>query len=403
MKNIFWLIPYLFALTITASPSPKTYEFIVVGSGAGGGPLAANLARAGHSVLLLEAGDDQTANTNTSILSNAVLADSDPKTRWDFFVAHSHDEEREKKYQHTVFKQTNGSFYVGLNGPPGSERLGVWYPRAATLGGCAMHNAGVVVLPNDADWQYVADLTGDLSWEAAAMRKYLVKLERCDYLTNGSTPTHGFNGWLDISQAAAPWTTNTSDGGTTIAALAVANTRGDPPKLAEYLTRDNNAADLNRDQEVGIFGALTHGTSNGLRSSPALYIKATIEDAKKHPLTLQLNSLVTRVLFSKTARTPTAIGVEFLQGQSMYKADPRYSPKNNGTLIQVFASREVIISGGVFNSPQILKLSGIGPHAELQKFSIPLIKDLPGVGINMQDNVRIPEELDISDWSLVRK
>jgi choline dehydrogenase len=40
----------------------KTYEYIVVGSGPGGGPLASNLARAGHSVLLIEAGDDQTEN-----------------------------------------------------------------------------------------------------------------------------------------------------------------------------------------------------------------------------------------------------------------------------------------------------------------------------------------------------
>jgi choline dehydrogenase len=40
----------------------RTYEYIVVGSGPGGGPLASNLARAGHSVLLVEAGDDQTEN-----------------------------------------------------------------------------------------------------------------------------------------------------------------------------------------------------------------------------------------------------------------------------------------------------------------------------------------------------
>jgi choline dehydrogenase len=46
----------------TTSIDNKTYEYIVVGSGPGGGPLASNLARAGHSVLLIEAGDDQTEN-----------------------------------------------------------------------------------------------------------------------------------------------------------------------------------------------------------------------------------------------------------------------------------------------------------------------------------------------------
>ena len=58
----------------------KTYEYIVVGSGPGGGPLASNLARAGHSVLLLEAGDDQTENVNVSNWLNFNMAGNDPAT-----------------------------------------------------------------------------------------------------------------------------------------------------------------------------------------------------------------------------------------------------------------------------------------------------------------------------------
>jgi choline dehydrogenase len=58
----------------------KTYEYIVVGSGPGGGPLASNLARAGHSVLLLEAGDDQTENVNVSNWLNFNIAGNDPAT-----------------------------------------------------------------------------------------------------------------------------------------------------------------------------------------------------------------------------------------------------------------------------------------------------------------------------------
>jgi choline dehydrogenase len=49
------------------------------------------------------------------------------------------------------------------------------------------------------------------------------------------------------------------------------------------------------------------------------------------------------------------------------------------------ARKEVIISAGTFNTPQLLKLSGIGPADELRKFGIPLIVDLPGVGQNLQD------------------
>jgi choline dehydrogenase-like flavoprotein len=50
-----------------------------------------------------------------------------------------------------------------------------------------------------------------------------------------------------------------------------------------------------------------------------------------------------------------------------------------------YAEKEVIISGGTFNTPQLLKLSGIGPEAELKKLGIPVVVNLPGVGQNLQD------------------
>lgn len=49
------------------------------------------------------------------------------------------------------------------------------------------------------------------------------------------------------------------------------------------------------------------------------------------------------------------------------------------------ARREVIVAGGAFNTPQLLKLSGVGPRAELARFGIPVVADLPGVGGNLQD------------------
>ncbi|KAF2457289.1 hypothetical protein BDY21DRAFT_286343 [Lineolata rhizophorae] len=371
----------LFGLFVGAQQSDdNTWEYIVVGSGPGGGPLAANLALAGHSVLLLEAGDDQGDNPNVTQTFNANAATNDPATRWDFFVKHFSDEEAEAQYKYMTYRNSDGSFYVGLNPPAGAEKLGVWYPRAGTLGGCAMHNAAVATLPQDSDWQYIADITGDNTWAPASMRTMYERLEKCNYMPQGSEG-HGFNGWLETSQNGAFFM-----GGNAPIASAAAQAAGqDPNQLQALLSRDINGPEPNRDQETGIFGATSHTTSQGTRSSPNTYVRSVFND-QSNPLSVQLTTLVTKILFDEEAETPTAIGVEWLYGPSMYSADPRYDANAQGETGQSFATKGVIISGGVFNSPQILKLSGIGPAAELEQFDIPVVVDLPGVGENMADN-----------------
>ena len=365
-----------------------TYEYIVVGSGPGGGPLAANLARSGHSVLLLEAGDEQVDNPNSYMVYNNTPAINDPLTRWDFFVTRD-TPEFDNEYDFTTWRQTNGEFYVGLDPPEGAERLGIYYPRAGTVGGCAMHNAASISLPADVDWNDIAGLTGDDSWMTVNMRQYLVNLERCNYLENGSTPDHGFNGYIDTSGSDASWALNESDA-TTLAQFFSDALGGRETDLSlfELLSRDVNENSPTRDQTEGVFTPYTH-SMNGIRSSPRQYIRATLNDSRGFPLTLQTDSLATKILFSDVPKgeEPRAIGVEYLQGKSMYSADPRHDPKAKGTLGKAFATREVIIAGGVYNTPQILKLSGIGPADELKKFNIPVVKDLPGVGVNLIDNL----------------
>ncbi|KAJ5016859.1 hypothetical protein K4K57_010480 [Colletotrichum sp. SAR 10_99] len=371
---------------------PEVKNRVPVGRpGTGGGPLAANLAREGHSVLLIEAGDDQADNINSYMVYNNTPAINVPLTRWDFFVTRD-TPEIDNLYNFTTWNTTDGDFYVGLDPPSGSTRLGVYYPRAGVLGGCAMHNAATISLPADVDWQDVADLTGDETWSPANMRKYLVRLERCNYLVNGSTASHGFTGYLDTSQSDYSWALNESDVSTL--AMHASTALGYPPEinateLAGLLGRDINSDDLERDNLLGVFTPHTH-SRNGVRSSPSNYIRATVDDERKFPLTLQLNTLATKIIFDKPTNgntAPRAIGVEYLQGQSLYSTDPRHDPSQIGVPGKAFASKEVIIAGGVFNTPQLLKLSGVGPADELSKFDIPLVKDIPGVGINMHDNL----------------
>jgi choline dehydrogenase len=105
--------------------STLSYEYIVVGSGAGGGPLASRLARAGHTVLLIEAGDDQGLNLNYTIPAFQAAVSEDEKLRWDFYVNHYPTLERAKRDPHFVYNLTDGSKYVGLNPPSGATPLGI--------------------------------------------------------------------------------------------------------------------------------------------------------------------------------------------------------------------------------------------------------------------------------------
>lgn len=89
--------------------------------------------------------------------------------------------------------------------------------------------------------------------------------------------------------------------------------------------------------------------------------------------------------FDTNGSTPRAVGVDYLEGSSLYRADPRAGSATETGSGSVDAQHEVILAAGAFNTPQLLKLSGVGPRSELESFNISAIVDLPGVGTNMQD------------------
>jgi choline dehydrogenase-like flavoprotein len=367
-----------------AAPSCQ-YEYIVVGSGAGGGTLAARLAEAGRSVLLLEAGSDTADSSDERLPEDYqvpafhAFASENPAMRWDFFVRHYDDEEQQKKdCKYTV------------------ERGGVLYPRAGTLGGCTAHNAMILVYPLNADWDHIEQLTGDSSWNATNMRKYFERLEDCHHrwlkrwirnLTGWNPSRHGFAGWL-TTEVALPmealgnrYLKQVLEESAIDASLQIGHrfkrlrwffkTRGDPN---DWRLVKANAFGL-RLLPLTTQGHGRIGTRERVRSVAGKFSK------KFH---IECDALVTRVLFDEHR----AIGVEYLKGKHLYQAHPQPS-KDAGEIRQAHAAREVILCGGAFNTPQLLMLSGIGSREELARHGIETRVDLPGVGKNLQDRYEI--------------
>jgi choline dehydrogenase len=147
---------------------------------------------------LIDAGDDQGNAIDTRVPALFLQSSEYEPQKWDYFVHHYNDITQQERDSKMVYTLTNGSYYVGLYPPSDAKPLGIWYPRAGTLGGCAGHNAMITIYPFESDWSYVQNITGDDSWASSNMRQYFEKMERCEYLTN-TVVGHGFDGWLPTS------------------------------------------------------------------------------------------------------------------------------------------------------------------------------------------------------------
>jgi choline dehydrogenase len=382
--------------TRPSTPTPTTmagpsisFEYIVVGSGAGGGPLAANLARAGRKVLLIEAGAAKAGGLNYQVPVFHAAACDDPAMQWNYFV------------RHWAKPPAPDSKYVAAEG-------GIWYPRAGTLGGCTAHNAMITVYPDDADWDTIAAATDDSSWSSERMRRYFERLERCEYRprwldSQNNLSGHGYDGWLPTSQADPLLVL--PDDKLVHVIEAAAKSVGIGGLVHELLNGrlDPNDIRSNAHRREGLF--LTPlAVSNGSRYGTRDYIEATVRDFPDN-LTVLTGALVTRVLLEGQR----AIGVEYLLQDHAYRADPNASRPGPSwaalapVLRSVRASREVILAAGAFNSPQLLMLSGIGPRSHLEENGIPVLIERDGVGLNLQDRyeVGVISQFD-SEFELLR-
>ena len=166
----------------------------------------------------------------------------------------------------------------------------------------------------------------------------------------------------------------------------LAETFGRPLTATERLATwfDPNDAMAQRSSMLGVWliplavgAGRRHGTREPLQQAEGA-----------HGLRILRHCLATRLVLDDDGR---CTGVEFREGAHQYAADPQRGRivGRPGPARVVTATREVVVAGGAFNTPQLLMLSGIGPADELRAHGIDVRVDLPGVGANLQDRYEV--------------
>lgn len=223
------------------------------------------------------------------------------------------------------------------------------WPRGKVLGGCSTINAMMYVRGNRKDYDRWVSL-GNPGWNYDAILPYFKKSEDMRIPKHRGSRYHGTGGYLTVEyfRTVSPLKDMFMEAGNELGML-------------------NHEDDVNGHSQTGF--TRTHGTlRDGLRCSTN---KAFLRPAAHRPnLHVSLNSFVEKILINP--RTKRAYGVRFTRNNEVY---------------DIFASKEVILSAGAIQSPQLLMLSGVGPTMQLMQHGIHVIQDHPGVGENLQDHI----------------
>jgi choline dehydrogenase len=218
--------------------------------------------------------------------------------------------------------------------------------RGKILGGSSSINGMIFQRGNPLDYEKWGRAPGMANWDYAHCLPYFKRMETC---LAGGDDFRGTDGPLVLERGPA------------------AN-----PLFAAFFTAVQQAGhtltnDVNGYKQEG-FAPFDRNVHHGQRLSAS---RAYLHPVKHRPnLKVMTRTLVTKILFEGKR----AVGVEITQG--------------DGPIQKLWAG-EVILSGGAFNSPQLLQLSGVGNAAELRALGIEVVHDLPGVGENLQDHLEV--------------
>ncbi|KAF2676342.1 GMC oxidoreductase [Lentithecium fluviatile CBS 122367] len=329
-------------------PRNASYDYVVIGGGTAGLALAARLS-VSASVAVIEAGGlYEKDNGNQSVVPYYGLIMP--------FLATTEDHPRQPLMDWDLLCTPQSS--------AGNRRI--HYAQAKTLGGSSAINTMTYHRGTVGSYQRWADLVGDLSYTFDNLLPYFKRTAtvtppnlqkrnapNATVLYEPSAFDNRLKGPLQVSWAN--W---------------VDPTQSWLARALQAVGQALNPSGFNSGKLNG--GAWTPSTirpKDATRSTSKIsYLESAIKSKRRQP-TIYLHSQASKILFDQDK---TATGVAVVT-------------EGNGYVIS--AKKEVILSAGVFHSPQLLLLSGIGPASTLSEYSIPIISDLPGVGQNLWDQI----------------
>ncbi|MGF1731316.1 GMC family oxidoreductase [Photobacterium kasasachensis] len=240
-------------------------------------------------------------------------------------------------------KKMNWRYYTEEESNLNNRQL--FWPRGKTLGGSSASNAMCYIRGHACDYDEWASL-GNEGWSYKEVLPYFKKSQHQE---RGGDTYHGSHGPLNVSD------------------LRIKNPLSEAFIKAAKQAGHRYTEDFNGAEQEGV-GYYQVTQKNGQRCSTAVgYLRPAEE---RDNLTVITEALTTRVLFEGTKAT----GIEYLK---------------EGQTHTLHCSKEVLLSGGAINSPQLLLLSGVGNKKQLDQHDIPVVCDLPGVGENMQDHLDV--------------
>lgn len=237
--------------------------------------------------------------------------------------------------------QYNSTPQTGLNGRT------IYQPRGKVIGGSSAINVGAWLRGTKADYEW--EELGAVGWNFnEALRMFTSKIEDTN---RGPTEYRGSGGMMYMSDAVQP--DDTVDKQVQAFAEVGFGPRGDISGKDPY--------------KADVYQIIYKDFVR--RSVGDAYLSDEVRGREN--LSVITNAFVTKILFNEDRH---ATGVEFIK---------------NGQPYTMRANKEIILSAGAYNTPKLLKLSGVGPEAELTSHGIALVADVPGVGENLHDHIMV--------------